>query len=413
MSWHRRVHRSPLRTAGFTLIELMVAVSLSLVLIYGLYTLFNQATAITTRADTLIQITQNARHILDFMHQQIVGAYVDETYRSSGGSVSVRSQQYMWAQNVIMPRYIPRTATVDPHFTGSGASLSNSDDETYGRLAVPNREPAHCWRPDELLGLFVRTSAGEVRLIRGNGENSMTVDPIWTAGSTGSQFTIPRNADRLLFFTNNAQAWGRAADQGVMAQTLVMFAIDDATLEEPAARPRRPPTLKAVVATRRSQSGKFEPDRTLPAEVGRYVTDLNIEYGENVWDNNSTEPRLVYRQCDERSVGTMPDPHGKWRDDHWAAYAESFQSTSSTSENYPRDPSTGDDMISSELRDLLFNYFPGDAVANSFEEAVRFRRLPAALRVTIRITDRSGRESSSFSQVMHIPQAIVGQSEGD
>jgi len=377
------------RGSAFTLIELMVAISLSIVLIYGLYVMFHQASQITTTATAGTEISSNARHVLQFIQREVSGAYTSDYY-----------QHFMWVQDKSVSR--------GPRYQGQGsAQLSNSDDGTYGRLVDPNRPPNLYWRPGELVGQFVRVGSknAQVRLIRKNGELDLRVDPPWDSTDAEGNFSIPRNTDKLLFFTHSAPAWGHAAAAGMMAETLVMFFIDDPALGEgQGGSPRRPPSLKAVIATRRSESNKFELDLDKAAEVGRYVTDLNIEYGETVWDDDLKQYRFVYRQCDTDSVGTLADPGGKFDEDNWALAGQRFEA----SDNYPADPSSQTGMLETEeLRPLLYTSFDPSA------DAVRFRGLPAALRVTIRVTDRSGEIAQSYSQVMQISQGIVTRAEED
>jgi len=347
---------------GFTLVELLVGVALTFMIVIGLHRLFSSATDITTRADTRTILQQNARHVLEYVEHQVAGAYVD---------VRESKKNYMWALNDYG----------DDYATGESATLGVTKDGMYGTLIEEGRPPAIYWTADELVGMFVSIGDEETRWIRRNTENGIVVDQPWEGSA--SSFSVRRNMDSLIFFTNSAQPWGIDPDLAPLAECLVMLAVDDEHVSESGRR--LPSRLVSVVAPRvpgSGDNGRFESDLEQAMEVGRYVTDFNVEYAERIQVADD-EYRLVYRQCNEESEGKVLDPDD---DDETIAWAETGKSMSPVN-------------VSRDVKSLIGAY------ASNAGGSVRFRRLPPALRVMIRVTNESGSVGRCFSQVMHLRQS--------
>lgn len=398
--------------SAFTLIELLVAISLSILLIYGLFVMFNSAAQVTTTADAVLQIQQAARSILQFIDRHISGAFVNHDYH-----------MYMWAQDTT-DSAISTHPNFKPHVPPtSTANLSNAEPDSYGvprigHLIDSDRrlQKALHWLPDQWAGLFVRAgSQSQIRQIRTNSEFTMEVEPGWQDLSGGT-YDVPRNIDRLMFFTSSAvplqQIFSPPDLQGglptpvprVASHTLVLFTIDDPALRAQPQTRRRPPRLICITGTRRMESGKFKADFDRPLEVGRYVTDFNVEYAERVW--RSDHYRLIYRPVIESSESRFPDTHPLYPNVRWANYGERYD------KEYPRIADTPLIDTTDPLWGMQFDPGGGQPPVDFFNEesnAVCFRELPPALRITIRVTSPDGRVARTYSQVMRIHEGLIAR----
>jgi type II secretory pathway pseudopilin PulG len=72
--------KNNLKESAFTLVELIVAVSLASIIIFITVTLFNQASTVFSESDACNEVYQNARSVFDIMKRDVSGSTLNANY---------------------------------------------------------------------------------------------------------------------------------------------------------------------------------------------------------------------------------------------------------------------------------------------------------------------------------------------
>lgn len=88
----KKIH---LKNSAFTLVELVVAVSLASIIIIITVTLFNQASAVFSESDACNEVYQNARSVFDIMKRDISGSSLNANYELFRSFDNIDSNDYL------------------------------------------------------------------------------------------------------------------------------------------------------------------------------------------------------------------------------------------------------------------------------------------------------------------------------
>ena len=328
---------------GFTLIELMIAMTLTVILTYGLWLIFGQASDIVAVSGARVELYQTARTILNALDEQISAAFVDEP-----------KGRFFWM-------YDAERST--PHFSGSGATINNYDSDhiSAGYGFVRDNGLVQPWDIDWFQGLYVQVSIPnkepEVRRIVSNQEHILVTTPAWNSSPLSNRsYRIQQSYDQLSFFTT-------APNPGAFHSTKAQIYLStqsrsDGTLKYPALRIKRQVT--------RWQDGAYR-EIVSDGDLGVRVTDFNVEYFDDT--------EYVNGACNEFRQAN--DYHPMWvrKVSEGSSRWLKFEERTKVDPDNPDSKGTGRGF------------------------------LPSVVRVSIRLLDRSERVERSFSQEIAINRA--------
>ena len=259
----------------------MISITLTIMLTFALWAMFDQASDISTGASTRVEIYQSARLILNTIEQQVCAAVADET-----------KSRFL---------YINDDELSPPHAQGSAASGGNFDvdDPRFGQGYLVVSGLTEAWEINALQGLFVKLlQSGQVRYITGNSESMLTTSPRWDPmPRPNEKCVISRNADKMVF-------WTTAPNMGAFDAARVAFFLEipDGVGDNIDYHKIR---LKMVRRTTAWDADRYR-DLTSEADLGVGVVDFNIEYFDDTLYTDG--PFDGYRQADDNHPDWVQPP---------------------------------------------------------------------------------------------------------
>ncbi len=254
VSRHRGSRRAQ---AGFTMVELLIAMFVAAVLTTGVVAVFIQQSRALAFNEDLVDLEQNLRIAMDLLHRDVrmAGAYVHEIFppfvtggidHNGDGTVDLNSEGGAGNPDAVMMQYSPDPGDIIRVYNGSAVNLRVCRPSGYqvGQI-LPLSAPIS---PVETRSIQV-TSIGPVTCngvgCPGNNCDRIVFSPglssFNTPGGLGASYENGRIWARLetltYFITADANGDGTADDPGLMrvfnrtAPVVVAFGINDLQVE--------------------------------------------------------------------------------------------------------------------------------------------------------------------------------------